>query len=208
LEKKRRHRESATVPLAIIGLALVFVLGAAWFVGKDTILSRFKTSQRQVAEMRELGGIGDRALLYRNTWKMAADKLWFGWGMSSYPYVFFRLYNSRESQVDRLPVFYNDAHNDWLQSFAEHGLVGSTLLALCALVPLGAVWRRRSFGVTPAYLFIGCSLILLYAWVEFPFGNLAVVLLWWVIFFIALQLVRLRQGENGLQPVVSSCSRS
>ncbi len=198
LEKNRRRRGSPTLPLSLIGVGLVLVLGAAWFVGKDTILSRLETSQKQVAEMREIGGIGDRALLYRNTWRMAADKLWFGWGMSSYPHVFFRLYNTRDSKIDRLPVFYNDAHNDWLQSFAEHGLIGSTLLALCALAPLAAVWRRKSFGVTPAYLFIGCSLVLLYAWVEFPFGNLAVVLIWWVFFFLALQLVRLRPHEDSL----------
>jgi O-antigen ligase len=128
---------------------------------------------------------------------MAEDKLWFGWGMSSYPHVFSRLYNTRESKVDRLPVFYNDAHSDWLQSLAEHGIIGSALLALCALVPLWQVRISSSVGPLAGYLLIGCFLVLLYAWIEFPFGNLAVVLTWWVLFFAAVQTARLRQREEG-----------
>ena len=197
IEKRRHYKESIAVPLGGIGLALVLGAGGAWFVGRETILSRLATTQNQVADMREMGGMGDRAVLYRNTWRMAEDKLWFGWGMSSYPHVFSRLYNTRESKVDRLPVFYNDAHSDWLQSLAEHGIIGSALLALCALVPLWQVRISSSVGPLAGYLLIGCFLVLLYAWIEFPFGNLAVVLTWWVLFFTAVQTARLRQREEG-----------
>jgi hypothetical protein len=196
--KRRHYKESIAVPVAGIGVALALLAGGAWLVGRETILSRLETSRQQVAEMRELGGIGDRALLYHNTWRMARDKLWFGWGMSSYPHIFFRLYNTRESRADRLPVFYNDAHSDWLQSLAEHGLIGSALLALGALVPLREVRFRSAVGPLAAYLFVGCALVLLYAWIEFPFGNLAVVLMWWVLFFTAVQTARLRQREEGV----------
>ncbi len=196
MERRRRHRESMIMPLSGIALAFVFAAAGAWFVGKDTILARLEKTQEQVAEMRDLGGIGDRALLYHNTWRMARDKIWFGWGMASYPPIFSRLYNTRESKADRLPVFYNDAHSDWLQSFAEHGIVGSVLLALCALVPLRRLRLRSLVGPLTGYLFAGCGLILLYAWIEFPFGNLAVVLLWWVLFFVAVQNIRLRQQEE------------
>lgn len=195
IEKRRRHHESVTLPIAGIGAALALVVLGAWYVGRDTITSRLATTRVQVAEMRELGGIGDRALLYHNTWRMARDKLWFGWGMNSYPHVFFRLYNTRESRADRLPVFYHDAHSDWLQALAEHGLVGSALMALCALVPLLPLRHARSLGPVAGYLFAGCLLVLLYAWIEFPFGNLAVVLTWWVLFFIAVQTLRLRPRE-------------
>jgi hypothetical protein len=196
LARRRRHQESVTAPIAGIGAALALVLVGAWYVGRDTITARLATTQDQVAEMRELGGLGDRALLYHNTWRMARDKLWFGWGMNSYPHVFYRLYNTRESRADRLPVFYHDAHSDWLQSLAEHGLVGSALLALCALVPLWHLRRASSLGPVAGYLFIGGLLVLLYAWIEFPFGNLAVLLTWWVLFFIGVQTLRLRPHEE------------
>jgi O-antigen ligase len=190
----RARRSRTPVAPALSGLVLVWLLALSgvWFVGRDTIVARLEKSREQIAEMREMGGIGDRALLYRNTWRMARDKIWFGWGMSSYPHVFYRLYNTRESKIDRLPVFYNDAHNDWLQSLAEHGAVGTVLLALCAVVPLWHVRRKCFAGPLSTYLLTGCGLVLLYAGIEFPFGNLAVVLVWWVHFFVAVQLTRLR----------------
>lgn len=197
---RRRQRASAAAPVAGIVAALALVVGGAWFLGRETITARLATTRHQVSEMRELGGIGDRALLYHNTWRMARDKLWFGWGMHSYPHVFFRLYNTRESPVDRLPVYYHDAHSDWLQSLAEHGVIGSALLALCALLPLASLRHTAGLGPLAGYLFAGCLLILLYAWIEFPFGNLAVVLTWWTLFFAAVQLVRLRTHEPHRTP--------
>jgi hypothetical protein len=55
--------------------------------------------------------------------------------------------------------------------------------------------RRRRFGSpVPGYLFGGCGLLLLYAWIEFPFGNPAVVLIWWLCFFVAVRYVDLESG--------------
>jgi hypothetical protein len=113
--------------------------------------------------------------------------------MGSYPHVF-TLYNTQRS-VDRLPVFYHDAHNDWLQALAEHGFVGTALLALCAVVPLLRLRPRHLVSPLPAYLLGGCALLVLYAWVEFPFGNVAVVLSWWLTFFCAVQYGRLQDRE-------------
>ncbi|MBI5692637.1 MAG: O-antigen ligase family protein [Verrucomicrobia bacterium] len=196
IQRRRSYKESIALPVAGIAAGGLLVLGGGWYVGRDTIVARLQTTQSQVAEMRELGGIGDRALLYRNTWRMAAAKPWFGWGMASYPHVFYRFYNTRQSP-DRLPVFYHDAHSDWLQALAEHGFLGSAFLALCALVPLARLGLRSSPGAFSGYLLVGCGLILLYAWVEFPFGNLAVVLTWWVLYFSAVQSARLRLREEG-----------
>jgi O-antigen ligase len=143
--------------------------------------------------MQARGSIGGRATLYGDTWRMAQDKLWFGWGMASYPHVF-TLYNTQKS-VDKLPVFYHDAHSDWLQAVAEHGLVGTALLALAGVLPLGSLRRRHFTSPLPAYLLGGCALVLLYAWIEFPFGNTAVVLAWWLCFFCGVHHARLQDRE-------------
>lgn len=190
---RRRHRESVLLPFAGAFVALVVALAGIWFVARDTIAKRASLTREQVADMALRGGIGSRSALYHDTWRMAAVRPWMGWGMQSYPHVF-TLYNSQRS-VDQLPAFYRDAHSDWLQSFAEHGFIGSALLGLCALVPLLRL-RRRHFGSPlPAYLLAGCGLLLVYAWVEFPFGNLAVVLTWWITFFGAVQYARLQDRE-------------
>jgi O-antigen ligase len=158
------------------------------------IEKRAALTRQQVGAMISQGGIGSRAELYRNTWQMGRDRWLFGWGMGSYPHVF-GLYN-RQTSVDNLPVFYNDAHSDWLQAFAEHGVVGSALLALCAIVPLLRLRRTHFSGPIAGHLLAGCALLLLYAWVEFPFGNIAVVFLWWLTCFCAVQYARLQDRES------------
>jgi O-antigen ligase len=202
---RRRFRESIALPVIGAVGAMALGLGAIWFVARDTIMARIGKTQEQVAEMRAQGTIGDRAQLYGNTWRMAKDKLWFGWGMGSYPHVFTPLYNTRRPR-DKIPIFYNDAHSDWLQSFAEHGLIGSALLALNALVPLARLRRRHFTSPLPAYLLGGCLLVLVYALVEFPLGNVGVVLCWWLCFFCAVHYARLQDREfaaNDQPPVAS-----
>jgi O-antigen ligase len=193
IRRRRQFRESIVLPLAGAGAAVALGTAAVWFVAGDSITQRMAKTREQVHEMRVRGTVGDRATLYRDTWRMAQEKPWFGWGMGSYPHVF-TLYNTQTS-VDRLPVFYHDAHSDWLQALAEHGFVGTTLLGLCALVPLLRLRRRHFSSPLPLYLLIGCGLIVLYAWVEFPFGNVAVVLTWWFCFFCAVQYARLQDRE-------------
>ncbi len=205
VRQRRRRRESAALPLLGVFAALILAGAGVWFIARDSITARVAKTFEQVGEMRTRGGVGARAELYRNTWKMAQDRPWFGWGMASYPHVF-TLYNTRES-IDKLPVFYRDAHSDWLQAFAEHGVIGSALLALLALLPLTQLRRRHFSSPVPAYLLFGCSLIVLYAWVEFPFGNLAVVFTWWLCFFCVVHYARL-QDREAPAPVKSAPSRS
>ncbi len=195
LVRKRRHyHESLGLPLLGSIAAAILAIAGVWYVARDSIRVRFALTEHQIAEMQSQGNIGSRAILYRDTLHMAKDKPWFGWGMASYPHVFL-LYNSQHS-VDRLPVFYHDAHSDWLQSFAEHGMVGTLLLGLCALFPLMTLRRRDWVNPISGYLFAGCAIIALYAWIEFPFGNFAVVLVWWMCFFAAVQYARLRDRNR------------
>lgn len=176
---------------AAAGAAAAAVLAAAgaWVVAGDVIQARAAKTQAQVAAMWAGGGIGSRGVLYHDTWRMARQRILFGWGMGSYPVVF-ALYNSQESKLDRLPVIYHDAHSDWLQSAAELGLVGTALIGAAVAMPAMAL-RRLRVTTIPYFLLLGCALVAAYAWVEFPFGNVAVVLAWWLCFFGAVQYTRL-----------------
>ena len=92
---------------------------------------------------------------------------------------------------------YVEAHFDWLQSVAETGFVGTILLMLMALLPLSTVrWRDLRHSLV-AYPLAGCALIALYAWIEFPFGNGAVFIAFWLSFFSAIRYAQLSaQAEN------------
>lgn len=189
------HRNQSTggrLAPAGAGLAVLIALIAVTYpLAKPAIQERFRDTREQLRQAKHPGSARARTILYRDTWLMARDRLLFGWGMASYPHVF-TIYNTQNRGIyDNLPHYYHDAHSDWLQSLAELGVIGSALLGLCALLPC---WRfRHSVGqsVLSLYLAGGCAVILLYAWVEFPFGNLAVSICFWFSLFLALRYSRL-----------------
>jgi O-antigen ligase len=185
-------RQSGVSPVgAKIGIAVVVVLAAwtTWEIDGDVIQSRVSKAKLQISSAWAEGGLGARSILYHDTWRMARDRPLFGWGMASYPSVF-PLYNTQVPKGDRIPVVYHDAHSDWLQSVSEIGFVGTIFIGIAVLLPALSV-RKLSISPLPHFLLLGCGLVAAYAWVEFPFGNVAVVLAWWLCFICAIQYVRL-----------------
>jgi len=170
--------------LAAGGAALAMVLAVLWLAG-PVISQRWQHSRSQLSEMRQAEGPNQRLVLYRDSLRLAADRPLFGWGMAAYPTAFYP-YNTQKPNSDRIPVFYADAHCDWIQALAEHGLAGCLLLVLCALLPLLSLRHVEHIGTLPRYLLAGCALILAYALFEFPLGNPAVVTLWWILLFCAI----------------------
>ena len=189
---RMRRRREQVAPLLTGAFAAMALGGAAiGFLASDMISLRIALTESQLEAMHAQGGVGSRIVLYRDTWNMARGRPLFGWGMASYPHIFM-IYNTQgPNRTDRLPIFYSTAHNDWFQAFAEHGFVGTALLGLCALVPLTGLRRPQFEHSIPVCLLLGCTAILLYSWVEFPFGNIAVVLTWWLCFFCAAAYARL-----------------
>lgn len=176
--------------------AAVCALAAIWYVGQDVIPGRVTKARQQINAMIAERNIGNRSELYRDTWRMAEARPWFGWGMDSYPLVF-PIYNRQGPDPrDLLPKVYHDAHTDWLQALAEHGFVGTLLLVLCAALPLAAV-GRSPWPELSRQLLVGEGLVLLYAAVEFPFGNTAVVLTWWILLFVAARYAALSAPSAG-----------
>jgi len=194
---KRHDGPPSRRPLPAVFASVVFAL--LLFVGYDLakpqITERVRQTQGQFSGATA-SPIAHRRTLYHDTWHMARDRLAFGWGMASYPHTF-PIYNTQSyGKADRLPLMYHDAHNDWLQTLAEFGVVGSALIALCALCPLLAFRNRLRTNPISAYLFGGCLLILLYAWLEFPFGNTAVRLSFWICLFAAIRYAHLTHVEH------------
>jgi O-antigen ligase len=184
--RRRPGRRSEWNPrmLAAAGTALAMLLAVTWLAG-PVIRQRWEHSRLQLSDIGRAQGPNQRLVLYRDSLRLAADRPLFGWGMASYPVAFYP-YNTQKPNSDRIPVFYADAHNDWIQALAEHGLVGCLLLVLCALPPLLSLRHVEHLGTLTRYLLSGCALVLLYALFEFPLGNPAVVLLWWILYFGAI----------------------
>jgi len=187
------------LPAAIAATLFALLLFVGYDLAKPQIAERFRQTKGQL-NREATSPIDHRLTLYRDTWYMARDRLLFGWGMASYPHTF-HIYNTQSyGKVDRLPLMYHDAHNDWLQTLAEFGLVGSALIALCVLSPFLAFRKLLRANPISTYLFGGCALVLFYAWLEFPFGNTAVRLSFWVCLFAAIRYGYLTDIEHRTRP--------
>lgn len=197
LWRLRRKRQadggSLTVPTAVAVVVFLVGLGGIYLLGRPVIETRVNKTREQIEEIRLRGNLGGREQLYADTWRMAREKIWFGWGLGSYATVF-QIYNQQVSVEGWVP-FYAQAHSDWLQALAEVGLAGTVLIVLMGVVPLTSLWRLGPPGAVSGYLLAGCGLLALYAVVEFPFANPAVMETFWLCFFTALRYHKLTSGD-------------
>lgn len=191
IRRRRERQESALLPVAGIVLAVLLAAAAVAYISRDVITQRARLTSEQIAKIAKEDTLNSRLTLYRDTWRMATEQPWFGWGLESYAHVF-RVFNTqRAAELWVWIPYYAEAHNDWLQSLAEVGFVGTGLLVLLVLLPVRAIPWRRVQSVVPRYLLTGCLLVLLYAWVEFPFANPAVMLTFCATYYCALRYATL-----------------
>jgi O-antigen ligase len=197
--RKKRQASKASLAWWLGGaLAVAFILAAGIYkLDEEGFKVRAELTREQIEQMHAAGDLGGRSALYRDTWQMARDRLWFGWGFDSYARVFMT-YNTQKS-VDGLPVFYAQAHSDWLQNVAETGLVGTALIGLLGALPLLTLRRHHFRDPLVFYPLLGCALVLLYAWIEFPFECPAVAILFWLMFFSAIRHAQLSPDEDKSQ---------
>jgi len=187
--QRRASGRSMAGAVALAVAVIAFAVTGIYLLGRPIIDRRVDTTRRQLEAIRLRGNLGNRTQLYADTWRMARQQIWFGWGLGTYGVVF-QTFNQQVSVEGWVP-FYREAHSDWLQALAEVGLLGTVLLVLMAAVPLTAVLRLGPPGAVPAYLLAGCGLLAVYALVEFPFANPAVLEGFWCCLFTAVRYHKL-----------------
>lgn len=196
--RSARRRGSRRAGLIRVTAVVGFVLAAGVllaFQGRDVITARLADTRDQLSALQD-GRVGyTRAELYADTWHMAADKPVFGWGLESYGPIFLH-YSRFKPRSDGLMNTFVDAHSDWLQSLAEIGFVGTSLLLALGLLPFLETFRFSRLSPFSAWLLAGCALIPAYAWLEFPFANPAVVATWWILWFVALRTLQLTPSST------------
>ena len=190
LSQRRRSGGAARGPVTMIVIGAVLAVAAIVWLGSDVIGQRARLTGEQIAQAQGQASPDSRLTLYRDTIRMGMVRPWFGWGLETYGDVF-RIYNSQRAvEVHFGQPYYRAAHSDWLQLFAETGAVGTALIGLLLLGLLrGIRWRRAA--AIPRYLLAGCALVLLYAWLEFPFANPSVLVAFWCSLCIAVRYAAL-----------------
>lgn len=189
-----RRRDSLPVwpPVVALFLALALVVSAAGWLASRSISERYADTRESLQDNQGLWA--GRIELYRDTWELAMRKPVFGWGLDSYETAF-QLIHPRPLLAHRqYERSYATAHNDWLQSIAETGFIGTLLLALTIALPLASLRGASLRHPLVFYPLAGLGIVLLYAMVEFPFSSGAFLALFWASFFIVVFQARLQSA--------------
>ena len=162
-----------------ITVVILLALGAFIYLGLRSLRTeRFMASMEQLKNQVAEAGLGARAVASAATWEMAQAKLAFGWGAGSYRFCF-PIYQQQHLTIfgaNGSRMYWDHAHNDYLELLAEFGMVGGTLLLLMAGY-LVVRYLRLAAWQNPLALFgmIGCGLVAVHAIVDFHFYNPAIL---------------------------------
>lgn len=124
----------------MVGLLSAGILAGVLWIGAEPVVSRWRTPEGVEAAF---SNPPDRPMIWRATWDMIRDHLWWGVGLGAYSVAYTRY--DRSAGLARV----EHAHNDYLQLVAELGVWGIALL----LGFLIALWRaiRRALPQTERY---------------------------------------------------------
>jgi O-antigen ligase len=162
------------------------------FLGSFAWLASYSLRLDSVTERMGLLFKGDREASIENreiaqlaTWEMAHDNLAFGWGSGSFRF-YFPVYQQHHLEIYRRPdgrrMYWEHAHNDYLEWLAEFGVIGFGMLVLGA-ASAGWLSIKLAAWENPLVLFglLGLGTTLAHAWVDFPFQNPAILTTWCVL---------------------------
>lgn len=182
---RRTQHRSIWPPVTALLLFAACTIAAVGWTAQRSIDERYLETRQALAGEKSL--LGGRLELYRDTWTLAMRQPVFGWGLESFGTTFYLVRPRPLEENRQYESSYTEAHSDWLQSVAETGLVGTTLVILMGLIPLLGLARRAWSHPLVFYPLLGCALVALYAWVEFPYANGAVMIGFWTLLFAALR---------------------
>ena len=151
----------ATVGVATFAIVLIGLL--TWLGGKE-LTSRASSIATETRS--EISG-GMRASIDRDTLHMFRNKPILGWGLGTFPVVYPRFRSFYTN------FFVNEAHNDYLQTLAEMGVLGFAVMIWFLVV----VWRQglaktgnwisEMSGAITLSCLLSCTGILVHSVVDF-----------------------------------------
>ena len=171
--------------LTIGALGVIFIL----FIGLGSTQLDLSQSFESVSEMVQ-NRSGDASVKGRMTaqkaaWDMAKDNLVTGWGAGGFRHMFPMYqrnypeiyYTYRSPQVSRL-LYWEYAHNDYIQLLDELGLIGAGLFLAMAVCTFRCLIKNRFYQRTHLLLVVlALVALLVHCWVDFQSHNPAVLLL-------------------------------
>ena len=177
---KQRHTAGSPAPLLVtLGLLIVFLGLGLSQVDWSRLSERFKSL---IADRHSSVSVINRVQARDATWDMFREHPIKGWGAGSYRFGFphyqqkypriseEQVWNGQKLVSHRL--FFEYAHNDYVQCLAEFGLLGSALIGGIAIYWIVRMARLR-FWTHP----IGCTAVIatgvtaVHCWADFQLHN-------------------------------------
>ncbi|WP_221033010.1 O-antigen ligase family protein [Actomonas aquatica] len=187
-------------PIAIVGFLLgltVFGVVGSKLVESEKTLDRI--SQLTNSEKADYSVLR-RRLAWVAGWDMASENAMTGWGAGGFRFLFPR-YQQTEPKITwryhnkkRGYIFWEHAHNDYLQTLIEVGRVGLGLLLVGFATMVLSFFRNRGIHhLTGLSLFAAAGITLAHAAVDFPLQNPAILTLLAAVLVLPLSLTTLER---------------
>lgn len=171
--RERDANANPAVTGSLVVGAIVLITIAISYLNLDDSIAQIK---RLAAEDKQ-SSIEARVEARKATLELFEAEPLTGWGAGSFRHVFPMVQRNHPSimKVGNRPLFWDHAHNDYVQYLAELGVIGFALPVLALLwmvIKLCRVGALRS----PAFvlMLVGLGLPLAHAWVDFPLSNCAI----------------------------------
>lgn len=186
----------STVPTIVPVLVALGVLGTVgWMIRQidfSEVYYRFEALAKLQANDPSVVG---RQLARQSAVEMLSDHWQRGVGAGGFRYLFPEYIKGKPLIYEGGRVFWEHAHNDWLEIPIELGLTGVLLLVAGAGWVILAWWRmggwRHPVGLMIA---LGAGQVMANAVMDFPFQNPAILVTWWALLIICLRWLELDGG--------------
>ena len=141
LLRRRGQRRLVLRSAGVVALALTALLA---FKGAE-LQQRLDKGYNEAISYQQNGdastSVGHRLEHWRLAWSMAQQHPWLGWGRSGYEKE--KVRRVAAGQVQASVLEYHHAHNEVLDLWVKHGLLGVFALAAFYGVPLWLFWPRQ-----------------------------------------------------------------
>lgn len=171
--RQSHSRRAKWLRVVLITLFASLVMTGGLFLTKSSFGQHWERTKQQLHGLSS-GQSDLRILFSRDTLRMAADRPVWGWGIGALGNVFPQYQGNYLRDADgRINARLIHAHNDWAQIAAETGFVGLGLFFWFIFIRIKAGVQSASH--LEHWITGGMVILLLYALVEFPLHNPAVL---------------------------------
>jgi len=182
------------VSRAVTVIFIVALVGTANYVDFSHV---FKGFDRLIKQQTNEESVRARLYAYEASKTMLGDHWVRGVGAGGFRYLFPEYIKKYPRAYEGGQLFWEHAHNDWLEIPIDLGLVGTLLLvggALWWMVWLtghSAVWHSLAVP-----MLLGCSQTLFHAWFDFPLQCPAILATWCALVAISARWIEIESADG------------